>query len=1160
MWHYRVMKFSLTNRLYSGFSAAVLLVLLLGILSYHTFQRQTEAGDWVKHTYQVLNKAATIDKLLVDMEAGNISYRSTNVREFLKPYNEAILNIKPAINDLKALVVDNLAQSERVSRITANVETLLIFWQKQDDRKLSVYNQADFVDLLTREKAFINRIRDELDQLIRTENTLLTQRENENKRSSKQAMYELIFGTFLTLLIVLTLIYFTIKEFNNYRQTEATLQENYKELELLNQVSIEKNWLLTGISAINDNLQAIDDVTSLRQSILKTITTYLNLPASAFYLYDQEKEELQLNASVALPKQMQISYKLGEGLVGQAATERSLILTSDIPNDFWMIQAGTGQSRPGQVVCLPLWYNKELKGVVELASFQPLPEQGLLLLKSVANNIAIAINAADYYEKAMSLLQQVQEQKEALENQQEELQQSNSELIRQAEVLQTSEQELKVQEEELRQINTELLERNNAVETAREELAIQAKELEINSKYKSEFLANMSHELRTPLNSVLILARLLVENKQQNLTEKQVEYASIIHKSGSDLLELINDILDLSKIEAGKIAFLFEQASVASISNNMDQLFRVVADQKGVRLSVQIGDEVPASILTDKQRLEQIIKNLLSNALKFTPKGGTVVLSLNLVNQRNKSLGLTPSVTQDVLAIAVKDTGIGIPPEKQQLIFEAFQQGDGSISRKFGGTGLGLSISKELIRRLGGELSLQSEVGSGSTFTLYLPLKAAPNADQLSQVELPQISASTASAKPIWPQGPSDDRHNLAAGDRVILIIEDDPAFAGIIQDFARNKRFKTIIALRGDEGLQYARQYVPSAIILDIGLPVLNGWDLLELLKNDEALQHIPVHVISAFDEPSTLHDHILTYTTKPVGKKDLENVLNAIDNQLKGRSPKVLVLRGNGLNESTLKLITGEAHMSMECDYITTWEEARQRISGEAYNCFIADIGQSGAQGVLELQELRKTVPRHQLPFIVLVDKDSLVQAEQPLEEIPGLLIRNSPQSKNRLTEELELFFHEVNQTNTPVGSTVNAVLPSRTVTTAFVETLRGKKVLLVDDDMRNVFALSALLEENQMTVITAGNGLEALDQLNQHTNIALVLMDIMMPEMDGYEATQRIRADERFAYLPVIALTAKAMTIDREKCLEAGASDYITKPVDSTQLLSLMQVWLS
>ena len=531
-----------------------------------------------------------------------------------------------------------------------------------------------------------------------------------------------------------------------------------------------------------------------------------------------------------------------------------------------------------------------------------------------------------------------------------------------------------------------------------------------------------------------------------------------------------------------------------------------------------------------------------------------------MVNQRNKSLELTPSVTQDVLAIAVKDTGIGIPPEKQQLIFEAFQQGDGSISRKFGGTGLGLSISKELIRRLGGELSLQSEVGSGSTFTLYLPLKAVPNADQLSQVELPQISASTASAKPIWPQGPSDDRHNLAAGDRVILIIEDDPAFAGIIQDFARNKRFKTIIALRGDEGLQYARQYVPSAIILDIGLPVLNGWDLLELLKNDEALQHIPVHVISAFDEPSTLHDHILTYTTKPVGKKDLENVLNAIDNQLKGRSPKVLVLRGNGLNESTLKLITGEAHMSMECDYITTWEEARQRISEEVYNCFIADIGQSEAQGVLELQELRKAVPHHQLPFIVLVDKDSLVQAEQPLEEIPGLLIRNSPQSKNRLTEELELFFHEVNQTNTPVGSTVNAVLPSRTVTTAFVETLRGKKVLLVDDDMRNVFALSALLEENQMTVITAGNGLEALDQLNQHTNIALVLMDIMMPEMDGYEATQRIRADERFAYLPVIALTAKAMTSDREKCLEAGASDYITKPVDSTQLLSLMQVWLS
>ncbi len=1045
------MKVSLPNRLYLGFSIAILLVILSGLLSYQTFQRQLEAGSGVEHTYQVLNRTRTIEKLIADMETGRIGYRSTGIEQFLNAYNDALRSINPTINELKALTVDNPIQADRISRIDANVETLLVFWNQQTYNKLSQYNQAEFVDLIVRQKAFSDKIKNELSEVIRTERSLLTQRENNNKASVKQATYELILSTLLTLLIVLSLIYFTIKEFSGNRRAQAALQENNKELEHLNQLSTEKNWLLTGMSVINDNLQQVSDVTSLSQSILTILTTYLDLPASSFYCYNEESHNLQLNASVALPGHIQKIYELGEGLVGQAAMERTLTIVNDIPLNFWEIQAGSSKAQPGQVVFLPLWYNKALKGVMELATFRPLGDQALLLLTSVANNIAVAINAADDHEKVRNLLEQVQEQKEALENQQEFLQQSNSELQRQANVLQASERELLVQEEELQQINSELRERNKAVEDAQEELTNKARELEVSNKFKSEFLANMSHELRTPLNSVLILARLLAENKQQNLVDKQIEYANIIYKSGTDLLELINDILDLSKIEAGKIEFLFEQAIIADIAEDMNQLFGVVANEKGIHLATKIGDKVPDTIWTDRQRLEQIIKNLLSNAVKFTPKGGSVSLVLDVVNQPTGRLANDSSVSYPLLAISVTDTGIGISPEKQQIIFEAFQQVDGSISRKFGGTGLGLSISKELVRRLGGEFSLQSEVGVGSTFTVYLPLGVGPNTEQVPII--PLLSTITSPAIATQPSPPADDRANLEPGDNIILIIEDDPAFAGILQEFARDKNFKTIIALRGDEGLQYARHYKPSAIILDMGLPIMNGWDLLKIIQHDDTLSHIPVHIISATDGPVASGDDILSYTTKPVGKKELENVLSTIKDYLSNRRTNTLVLSNNLLTNKT------------------------------------------------------ESEPVHAL----------LPQAGPPA----------------------------ISAATTPA---INQAV------------FQGQKVLLVDDDMRNVFALSTLLEANQMIVVTAGDGREALDQLNEHPDTAIVLMDIMMPEMDGYEATRHIRANPRFSSLPVIALTAKAMTGDREKCIDAGASDYITKPVDSTQLFALMQVWLS
>lgn len=1018
------------------------------------------------------------------------------------------------------------------------------------------YSQTDITSVTTQEKEYTDVIHNQLNQLMKVEETLLAERQKADTLAIKQSTYELVLGTFLTLLIVIWLIYLTVREFRGNKKAQELLHENFKELEQLNLVGTEKNWLLTGISAVNDRLQDITDASSLTQSILQTLSDYLNIPASAFYCFNEDKQELQMNASIALPDQVKRSYQLGESLIGQAALGRSMTITNDVPVHYWVIQAGSGQATPGQIVCMPLWYNQQLKGVLELSSFKPLDEQALRLLKSTANNIAVAINAADGHAKVMHLLQTVQEQKEELSNQQEELQQSNEELLRQAEVLQASEEELKVQEEELREINAELKERNRTIEVARQDIVVKAKELETNSKYKSEFLANMSHELRTPLNSVLILARLLADNKSNNLTDKQTEYANIIHKSGTDLLDLINDILDLSKIEAGKIDLFIEPVPITSIARDIGQLFTVVAEEKGVQLVTVVGDGVPESFQTDRQRIGQVIKNLLSNAFKFTPKGGSVTLSFHLEERPGNQL----VTTQPTIAIAVTDTGIGIAPEKQQLIFEAFQQADGSTSRKFGGTGLGLSISKELIRKLGGELGLQSEPGKGSTFTIYLPvdmseevtlLPASISSSQLPPVVAPPVTADADVPK---PQPVADDRHAIEPGDMVILIVEDDPNFASIVRDFAREKNYKTIVALQGDEGLQCARQYKPSAIILDIGLPVVNGWDLLKMLQSDDALKHIPVHIISAMDESPSLPDNVLAYATKPIQQKDLEGILGIISKQLNEGGKKVLLLAGSHLTRESIDPLLNERQFDLLCDYADSADMASKLLSQQVYDCIIADIGDDVEQGIKELQTIQAAVSPRQIPIIIYLDKDLTADNERQLNKISHILIRDSFLAKNRLMDELELFFYKVQ-------SVKKRPQPQPYSDTNSIDTtLPGRKVLLVDDDMRNVFALSTLLESQQMTVVTAGDGQEALDLLQQHTDIDLVLMDVMMPNMDGYEATRHIRKNHRYLDLPVIALTAKAMAGDREKCIEAGASDYITKPVDNAQLVSLMRVWLT
>jgi signal transduction histidine kinase/CheY-like chemotaxis protein len=901
--------------------------------------------------------------------------------------------------------------------------------------------------------------------------------------------------------------------------------------------------VLEGVASINHQIQSVDGTSNLNEDIIRAVVSYMELPAGAIYLADEAQKKLTMKASVAVSSTANSSFEIGVGIVGNAALQRTLSITKNIPAEYWKIESAMGStSGKGQIACLPLWVAEQLKGVVELGSLNEFNTRQILLLEAITTTLATAIHATQSRQKINKLLEQVQEQQEEMLGQQEELRQTNEELSKQTEELQASEEELKTQEEELRQINAELVEKNDTVENAKQALIIKAQELEATSKYKSEFLANMSHELRTPLNSVLILAKLLADNNLKNLQPKQIEYAKIIHKSGSDLLQLINDILDLSKIEAGKVELLVEDVRVDSIVTDLTQLFSVVAAEKEIHYETKLGENIPPVIHTDKQRVEQVLKNLLSNAFKFTPKGGSVIIAFENRDQFDRKR----------IGISVSDSGIGISKAKQQLIFEAFQQADGSTSRQYGGTGLGLSISKELVRLLGGEIEVSSEEGKGSLFTIILPheLKIA-NPSPKKETAFAQLTGSLDNVTE--QEKVEDDRTRIEKNDKVMLIIEDDENFATILKDFARDKGYRPIVALKGDEGLLYARKYQPDAIILDIQLPVIDGWSLLKMLKADEKLRSIPVHIISAFDD-SRLHTAgALAYVKKPIDREGLEKAFSTIGIYLTEHLKKVLIISATHFKDDSLKKLFQEKHHDVSFVQVASVEEAKEKLKTEKYACLIADISDNIAEGIHDLQLIQQERLDHHIPVIIYLETDISPADELQLKKISDAIVRESPSVNNRLKDELELFLFKVQE--------AGEQQEQKNYSTAVNDTsLTGKKILLVDDDMRNVFALSNALEMQEIEVITAADGKESLAKLKTNPGIQMVLMDIMMPEMDGYEAIKAIRKNQEMNDIPIIALTAKAMGGDREKCIAAGASDYITKPVDVQKLLSLMRVWLA
>ena len=937
----------------------------------------------------------------------------------------------------------------------------------------------------------------------------------------------------------------------------------------------ERNWVQTGESEFNDLIRGDQNIDILGRNMIAFLCKYINAYVGVLYLWDEKKQMLKLRASYAYKKRKELSGEIrpGEGIAGQAALEKQAILLRNVPEDYVQINSGIGSGKPRNVLVSPFLFDGELKGVIELGSFHEFSDPEMEFIETIVRHIGVVVNTAQARTRMENLLLQTQTQAEELQVQQEELRQANEELEEQTRALKNSESNLQQQQEELRVINEELEERthdleaqrddiekkNQALRDAHREIELKARDLEIASKYKSEFLANMSHELRTPLNSILILSQLLSDNRDGRLSQKQQEFAETIHSSGSDLLSLINDILDLSKVEAGKVDMVIEEMSLEELGNDVRRTFEQVAEHKGLNLNVEMEKEVPPVIHTDVKRVWQIMKNLLSNAFKFTEKGG---VTLSMYRPEPDTVfpvsGLTP---ENTVAFAVTDTGIGIPRDKHGLIFQAFQQADGTTSRKYGGTGLGLSISREFAKALGGEIQVESEPDKGSSFILFLP----ENPERFMEKNIPKKAESPARPPAVQDRKPSlpnlhdphpefvkDDRRHIRKGDKSLLIIEDDPNFCRVLLELGHERDFRVLVAEDGETGLHFADFYRPSGIILDIALPGIDGWSVMERLKENPELRHIPVHFISVTDRPlDALRMGAVGFLTKPVSMEMLDEVFCRIENIVARPVKKLLVVEDDEVQKkSIMEFVSGG---DVEVAAVNTGQAAYEYLHRETVDCMILDLGLGDMSGYDLLAKIRKNKEFSRIPVIVYTGRDISREEESLLQKYADSIIVKGVRSPERLLDETALFLHRMAAALPIEKSKMISEGQDRE------DIFRDKKILIVDDDMRNVFALASVLEEKGMRIMEARNGRESLEKLDQHTDTDLVIMDIMMPEMDGYEAIGRIREDSRFKKLPIIALTAKAMKGDKNRCVEAGANDYLAKPVDTDKLLSLLRVWL-
>lgn len=1181
------------------------------ILENRISSMQSEIHFIVDHDIEVHDVTNKIEKNVLDMETGQRGYALTGEEKYLIPYDSARSAWESDYAELYELITDNPSQQEELKLIRDNIKEWIetagqpaIILKKQNlNEELLAFFAAD------PGKQIVDQLRLQLDEFRNTEKQLtksriaeLDQKNVEFKTALYIAWYILIFLSIVLSLFISKSIVHPVKQvisaISDIASTESSqksrrlhviTKDEIRDLAEATNRLLERhenvNWLQTSIGEVAVSYQGVSELSDLSHATITQLAHLLEASYGVFYL--RSGNHLVKTSSYAAygPEAGKEEFRLGEGLVGQAALEKRVIMLDSIPENHVKVVSGLGDSSPRHLIIFPVEYEGEVEGVIEFASLHPFTTLHQQLVDDARDIIGASIHSVLSQMEIKRLLEDSQVMSEELQVQTEELKTQSEELISQQNKLKaynnslkSSEERLQLQQEELAQNNLELLERTEQVETHMRKieeikeqvekqnyvLEHQAVDLINASKYKSEFLANMSHELRTPLNSLLILSEILMNNKEGNLTAKQVDFSRTIHSSGNDLLRLIDDILDLSKVEAGQMKVEMEPVFLEDIKESMQRSFGHVALKKQIEFQITMDEQLPDTIFTDSHRLQQILKNLLSNAIKFTSKG-SVTLHLSVANQ-----GIPPlqqSEQNKMITFAVKDTGIGIAREKRETIFEAFQQADGSTSRKYGGTGLGLAISKELASLIGGYIEFESVEGEGSTFNLYVPELLSIDRDVSLEVAVSDTLASNNNAGNKNLLAPNieiadpellcdgvvkDDRHQIESGDRVILIIEDDENFAEIMLDIARSRRFKGIVALQGDQGLALAHAYKPDAIMLDIQIPVLDGWTVLERIKQHPELRHIPVHIISVVDESKQgLTMGAMAYLKKPVNKDQIEDALSQIESFISQDLKRLLIIEDDDvLRESMVELIK---HDDVAITAVSTGAEALRVLDREHFDCMVMDLGLTDISGFDLLDQIRCNPKLNQLPIIIYTGKELDRREEVELKKYAESIIVKNVKSQERLFDETALFLHRVEANLPEDRRKILRKLYNNE------DALEGKRILLIEDDIRNIFSLVSILESYHLNVTFAENGREALELLEQDPNFDLILTDIMMPEMDGYETMMAIRSMPEFESIPIIALTAKAMKEDRRRCIEAGASDYISKPIDVEKLLSLLKVWL-
>jgi HAMP domain-containing protein/CheY-like chemotaxis protein/putative methionine-R-sulfoxide reductase with GAF domain len=919
-------------------------------------------------------------------------------------------------------------------------------------------------------------------------------------------------------------------------------------LRLTTDRNTEQDWLKTNLARFTSMLQGQRDLATVGRLLLSELAPLINAQQGVIYQMGGDTATVEgnlvlLSTFADSPEGYVKEVRIGEGLIGQCAAEKRRMLITELPRKAAPIRSGLFKAVPKSVIVLPVLFEDRVKAVIELASLSSFTASQLAFLEQLTSSIGIVLNSIEATMQTEGLLKQSQQLATELQTQQKELQQTNEQLAQKA--------------QQLAEQNYEVERKNQEIEQARRALEEKARELALTSKYKSEFLANMSHELRTPLNSILVLGQQLAENPDGSLNSKQVEFARTIHGAGTDLLNLISDILDLSKIESGTVSVEAEEVFFGSLLDTVARPFRHEAENRRLLFDVTNDPRMGRSLVTDSKRLQQVLKNLLSNAFKFTEQG-TVQFSVSPATGGWSADHPILNGAGSVIAFQVSDTGIGIPPEKQRIIFEAFQQADAGTSRKYGGTGLGLAISRELANLLGGEIQLKSTPGKGSTFTLFLPQTyvgpAAPSVVKTEKsggpMAMPIFLANVAAAEK--EAHIEDDRNDIVEGDAVLLIVEDDPHYARVLCDLSRDKGFKVLVAMTGTEALSLAREYHPAAISLDVLLPDMLGWTVLNHLKQDPGTRHIPVQMLTLDeDRHHGLSRGAFAFVTKPTSTEELNSALSRIREYSQPRRKRLLVVEDNPAEQmSTRELLW---HEDIDIDVVDSGASALNALEQQAYDCIVLDLRLPDMTGFDVLEQLRDNPKLKDLPVVVFTGRDLSAEEDAQLHTLARSVVVKDVESPERLLDETALFLHRV------VAELPEAKQQMLDRLHRSDEALAGRKVLVVDDDVRNIFALSSVLERRGMTVLSAGTGREAIETIESTRDLAIVLMDIMMPEMDGYETMQVIRQNPELRRLPIIALTAKAMKGDRERCLEAGASEYLAKPVNTEQLLSALRMWL-